>query len=124
MTGMSYRLPRYPVKPGSTVPESDMVIIEKMPVKSLITYPKSGTSVSESERGKVHCRGFAWTGEKVVTAVDVSFDFGQTWISAKLKDPRNPFAWQRWEASLSLPSRGYYEIWARATEISEKCNRW
>ena len=37
MSGMSYRVPRHPVKPGSTVRESDMVIIEKMPVKSLIT---------------------------------------------------------------------------------------
>ena len=120
MTGMAYRVPRYPIKPGSTIPESEMVIIEKMPVKSLITYPKSGISIAESEKKTFHCRGFAWTGEKEVTSVDVSCDFGQTWISAKLKAPRNRFAWQRWEATFALPSRGYFEIWARATDDTGK----
>jgi len=46
----------------------------------------------------------------------VSFDFGATWIQASLAAPANPFAWQRWEAALEFPGRGYYEIWARATD--------
>ena len=40
--GYSYRVPCEPVAPGSQVPEQDMCIIESMPVKSLVTFPKSG----------------------------------------------------------------------------------
>ena len=42
MTGQSYRVPCEPVEPGATVADEDMCIIESMPVKSLITFPKSG----------------------------------------------------------------------------------
>ncbi|MHA7873242.1 MAG: molybdopterin-dependent oxidoreductase, partial [Hyphococcus sp.] len=35
MTGQSYRVPAYPVAPGTDVPDEDMRIIEAMPVKSL-----------------------------------------------------------------------------------------
>ena len=31
MTGKSYRIPAYPVAPGTSVPDEDMVIIESMP---------------------------------------------------------------------------------------------
>jgi DMSO/TMAO reductase YedYZ molybdopterin-dependent catalytic subunit len=120
MTGMAYRMPVHPVKPGAVVPESEMEIISKMPVKSLITFPRSGTSVPESGKGAVQVRGFAWTGEKEIDRVDVSYDFGQTWVKAKLKSPPNRYAWQRWEVALALPGRGYYEIWARATDDTGK----
>ncbi|MGB5578557.1 MAG: sulfite oxidase, partial [Woeseiaceae bacterium] len=58
MTGSSYRVPCKPVAPGTTVPDEDMCIIESMPVKSLITFPKSGI---ESADGKaLAVRGHAW----------------------------------------------------------------
>ena len=46
----------------------------------------------------------------------VSYDFGATWAKASLKEPVNRYAWQRWETTLKLPQKGYYEIWARATD--------
>jgi len=118
MKGHSYRLPSHPAKPGEEVPENEMTILAELPVKSLITYPKSGESISARKRKNFECRGFAWTGDKKVTAVHVSYDFGQTWKEARLKDPRNPFAWQRWDVKLELPSVGYFEIWARATDTT------
>jgi DMSO/TMAO reductase YedYZ molybdopterin-dependent catalytic subunit len=42
MDGQSYRVPCRPVAPGSKVADEDMCIIEAMPVKSLITFPKTG----------------------------------------------------------------------------------
>ncbi|MCB0813982.1 MAG: molybdopterin-dependent oxidoreductase, partial [Flavobacteriales bacterium] len=42
MTGDSYRVPCKPVEPGEKVPDEGMCIIESMPVKSVITSPKSG----------------------------------------------------------------------------------
>ena len=114
MTGYSYRLPAYPVSPGTEVPEEDMVVMTEMPVKSLVTFPRSGTEVASGTASEV--RGHAWAGNGDVATMHVSIDFGQTWQEAKL-DPRpNRFAWQRWRADVTLPQAGYYEVWARATD--------
>lgn len=116
MTGKSYRIPKYPVEPGQTVPENDFEIIEKMPVKSMITFPISGYRFSWNPKHKFLCRGFAWSGSGDVTELSISYNFGKSWIKTNLKKPRNRFAWQRWEANFSFPSKGYYEIWARAKD--------
>ena len=50
-----------------------------------------------------------------MSRVDVSTDFGATWTRAKLDKPKNKYDWQRWTASVTLPSDGYYEIWTRGT---------
>lgn len=114
MTGTSYRVPSYPVAPGEKVAKEDFEIIESMPVKSLITFPESGIEVPASSPELV-VRGHAWAGDDKVTAVDVSIDFGATWVKAELTQPRNPFAWQHFSAQLKFPMKGYYEVWARAT---------
>jgi len=114
MTAPSYSVPYHAVQPGAEVAKADFKIIESMPVKSLITYPRSGFQLPEGHRA-VRLRGHAWSGDDVVTAVDVSHDFGATWTRADLRAPPNPYSWQRWEAELSFPTKGYYEIWARAT---------
>jgi len=115
MTGEAYRVPAYPVEPGEKVPKEDFQIIESMPVKSLITFPKSGVAVP-ADAPELAVRGHAWAGDNWVTAVDLSIDFGATWIKARLSEPRNPYAWQHWSAKLRFPSKGYYEVWARATD--------
>lgn len=115
MTGSSYRMPRYPVAPGTQVPDEDMIIIETMPVKSLITFPQSGV---ETAVGKAFpCRGQAWAGELAVSEVHTSIDFGSTWQKAELEKAPNRFAWQRWKQdTIKFPEKGYYEIWVRATD--------
>lgn len=114
MTGFSYRVPRYPVAPGADVPEEDMEIIGDMPVKSLITRPASG--IQHPAATPLPVRGWAWAGGGPVTAVHVSADFGANWIEARLEEPQNRFAWQRFEASVAFDIAGHYEIWARATD--------
>ena len=116
MTGTSYRVPCKPVAPGSVVPDEDMCIIESMPVKSLITFPKSG--IEHARKEKLAVRGHAWAGDLAVRAVAVSTDFGATWQDARLKPPANRFAWQRWHADIEFPGPGYYEVWARATDTA------
>ena len=113
MTGTSYRVPNRPVAPGEEVAKEDFVIIEAMPVKSLITSPESGGS---TDSRTMRVRGHAWAGDRSVRRVDVSIDFGATWISAGLDAPANPYAWQNWETEVSFPQAGYYEVWARATD--------
>ena len=109
-----YRVPKYPVKPGTSVPLEDMAIIESMPVKSLITNPQTGINIKQGKKLKI--RGHAWAGDRFVQTVHVSIDFGQTCHKANLKQPVNPYAWQNWNTIIKFPSQGYYEVWARATD--------
>jgi len=116
MTGTSYRVPCRPVAPGTVVPDEDMCIIEAMPVKSLITHPKSG--IEHDSREALAVRGHAWVGDSRIRRMDVSIDFGATWQKARLERPANRLAWQHWQADVEFPMPGYYEVWARATDAS------
>ena len=91
-----------------------MCIIESMPVKSLITFPRSGIEVASGKPFVV--RGHAWAGELSVESVDWSVDFGATWLPAQVAPAPNRLAWQRWQTRVQLPMPGYYEIWVRATD--------
>jgi len=115
MTGQSYRVPKNPVAPGTKVPNEDMEVIHSMPVKSLITFPKSGVRHNIGE--KFNFNGKAWAGDLTVDTMEVSIDFGATWKKVKtLNKPANRLAWQSWKASVKFPKTGYYEVWAKATD--------
>jgi DMSO/TMAO reductase YedYZ molybdopterin-dependent catalytic subunit len=114
MTGPSYKVPCRPVAPGSDVSDDSMCIIGSMPVRSLLTFPKSG--VSHALASPLPVRGHAWAGDSRVNGVFTSIDFGETWQKAKLEKPANRLAWQHWSASYRFPQEGYYEIWARAVD--------
>ena len=113
MTGKSYKLPIHPVMPGQDPPADEFRIIESMPVKSVITFPKTGLQLPLGQT--LALRGHAWAGDRTVKSVAVSVDFGATWQPADLKAPKNRLAWQHWTAAVTLPTQGYYEVWARAT---------
>ncbi len=114
MGGNSYRVPCEPVAPGVPVADEDLCIIESMPVKSLITRPKSG--VRHPVGDALPVRGHAWAGESIVKRVFVSTDFGQTWQSSELGAPVNRLAWQRFSTSVRFPQPGYFEVWCRAED--------
>ena len=113
MGGTSYRVPRYPVAPGQDVPLEDFEIIERLPVKSLITNPATKSDVSGKS---VEVRGHAWSGDRTIKSVDVSIDFGASWTLAELAAPVNFGAWQNWKKTVAFPQAGYYEVWSRATD--------
>jgi DMSO/TMAO reductase YedYZ molybdopterin-dependent catalytic subunit len=114
MQGSSYRMPLFPVAPGEEVDQSKMKIIESMPIKSLITYPKSGAMLTLGTALRI--RGHAWAGELEVTKVQYSIDFGATWQSCTLEKPVNRLAWQHFNTTVRFPKKGYYEVWAKATD--------
>ena len=114
MTGSAYRVPCEPVAPGEKVKDEDMCIIESMPVKSLITYPKTGAQIKEGKSLKIN--GHAWAGELDVAKMEYSIDFGSSWTTCDLQAPANRLAWQHFSANISFPKKGYYEVWARATD--------
>ena len=43
-----------------------------------------------------------------------------TWSRTKLSRPANRLAWQRFEFALHFPGKGYYEVWARATDEGQR----
>ncbi|MBC7406762.1 MAG: sulfite oxidase [Arcicella sp.] len=114
MTGHSYRVPIYPIEPGGKLPESDFKIIESMPVKSVITYPKTGAILQEKQ--SLSLRGHAWAGDLEVSEMTISIDFGATWQKCIVEKPKNRLAWQHWSVKIEFPKKGYYEIWAKATD--------
>jgi len=116
MLGQSYRVPCKPVAPGASVADEDMCIIESMPVKSLITFPKSG--ISHAAGKSLEIRGHAWAGDLSVVDMFTSMDFGATWQQASIEPAANRLAWQHWSATVDFPEPGYYEIWARAEDSS------
>jgi len=117
MTGSSYRVPCRPVAPGTKVADEDLCIIESMPVKSLVTFPASGINTRVGET--IAVQGKAWAGDRAVKSVAISIDFGQSWQPVRLASAPNRLAWQSWDATLTLPLPGYYEIWARATDTAD-----
>jgi len=114
MTGVWYRMPRVPMKPGEPVDESLMDVITDMPVRSLITVPADGFIASVGKPLTV--RGHAWGGHTPVASVEVSFDGGSTWTGAALEPAEDRFAWRRFTAALDKPMAGAIEIVARAMD--------
>jgi len=114
MTGTAYRVPCKNVAPGEKVEDKDMCIIESMPVKSLITYPKSGAMIKKNK--SLNIRGHAWAGELEISKLEYSIDFGATWQECELEKPTNRLAWQHFSATIQFPKIGYYEVWAKATD--------
>lgn len=114
MGGQSYRIPCDPVAPGSKVTDDQMCIIENMPVKSLITFPKSGAMIKTDQALPI--RGHAWTSAQGINMVEYSIDFGKSWKRCTLKKAANRYAWQDFSTTINFPKPGYYEVWARATD--------
>jgi DMSO/TMAO reductase YedYZ molybdopterin-dependent catalytic subunit len=111
----SYRVAIKPMIPGDKGDPKNMKILESMPVRSIITNPGNGAKLPAGTR-ELPLRGAAWAGDNIVEAVDISIDYGSSWRPAKITPPRNRYDWQRWAATVKLPSDGYYEVWVRATD--------
>jgi sulfite oxidase len=84
----------------------------------LITYPESGAMIDLGK--KIEIRGHAWAGDLEVIKMEYSIDFGSKWIEARVSKPANRLAWQHFKAQVSFPEKGYYEVWARATDTNGK----
>ncbi len=113
MTGLDYRLPRRPVRPGETPDPADFAVIEGMPPRALITSHPAGSIVAAG--AETLLGGWAWGHGRAVASVGVSLDGGDRWIEAALApEPDERFAWRRFEARIMAPA-GSFTILARAT---------
>ncbi len=116
MTGLDYRLPTVPVRPGETLDPALFAVIEDMPVKALITHPPDGAGIAAD--GACEIRGFAWSGHVPVERVHVSTDGGTTWANAELEAGEGPFAWRRFRFAWTPDRAGPFTLVARAGDAS------
>lgn len=61
--------------------------------------------------------GVAFSGNKGISEVDISFDDGKTWKQATLKKPPSDLTWVLWELAWTPPKPGPYTITARAIDL-------
>jgi len=101
----SYRSPR-------ADDPKDSYSLTSLECKSIIVSPLDGTRVAP---GPQTASGFAWAGEGVVVAVDVSTDGGQSWTLARLGGDPQRYAWRRWEHTWEARS-GPTTLMARASD--------
>jgi len=61
--------------------------------------------------------GIAWTGEGIVTRVEVSTDNGVSWSQAALyRDFGQPYSWVQWKYQWNANQKGEYCIMSRALD--------
>ncbi len=95
-------------KEGSLVTEP----ITRLLVKSLITFPREGDSLSLDKR--ITVTGKAWSGSGKIVEVEV--DHGDGWKKTKLDDGNENFSWRTWKYGWTPERRGEAILRARATD--------
>ncbi len=101
---------------GRQADEKNFKDLESMPVRSIITNPANGTKLAAGTR-ELKLRGAAWAGDNTVQRGRPVDRFRRDLAARQAgKPPKNKYDWQRWTATVKLPSDGYFEIWSRATD--------
>jgi len=108
MTGLDYRLPRRPIRPGETPDPADFAVIESLPPRALITSHAAGAAAAAGSR-IVLC-GWAWGHGRAVASVGVSLDGGATFHDAALGPETDRWAWRRFEAAVIVPQGPFAAI--------------
>lgn len=116
MTGLDYRLPTAPIRPGETPDPAIFAVIEDMPVKALVTHPAEGATARRD--APLEIRGFAWAGHTPVDRVHVSTDGGITWSAAAIEPAEGPFAWRRFRFTWTPDQPGPATVIARAVDAA------
>ena len=72
---------------------------------------------SYTSNGRVPIAGIAFGGDRGISKVEVSIDGGETWKTAKIKEPLSQYTWILWTAGF-IPKEGVdnYKIVVRATD--------
>ncbi len=89
--------------------------VTRMRVKSMITAPVEGETVSA---GSITVRGWAWSGDGGITRVELAVGGGDAWQDATLGTPDGPHAWTPWQATCVVDHPGRLVLRSRATDSS------
>ena len=100
---------------GDSPEDPERELITTVGVKSIVTYPGDGDDETLA-RGPHVVRGYAWSGAGAIAQVEVSVDGGETWLPARVEEPRDRFMWVRWSYLWDAPHPGRYSIMSMATD--------
>lgn len=89
--------------------------VTRMRVKSMIAEPLADSTVVP---GRTRIRGWAWSGEGPITAVEVSVGEAGEWHAAQLRAPESATAWTPWEIELELRGAGMCTLRSRARDAA------
>jgi DMSO/TMAO reductase YedYZ molybdopterin-dependent catalytic subunit len=93
---------------------SDEAVI---PVKSQVLMPMNGKTIPP---GPYVVGGVAFAGRYGISRVQVSFDDGDTWHDAEVKEPLSRWAWALWRFDWVPPKEGSYTVTVRAFDKAGK----
>ncbi|SBT53203.1 sulfite oxidase [Micromonospora auratinigra] len=110
---VAYRLRRDADDPGVPVTRIEPRALVRPP-----GFPDFMSRTRVLRPGPCTVDGRAWSGHAPVTAVEVTFDGGATWVPAALDEPTGgEWAWRRWHVEWR-PEPGRHVLGARATDAS------
>ena len=88
-----------------------------VPTRSRIDVPDDNTQFSLGKlTGPIEVKGMAYGGDRGVSAVELSFDDGQTWNPAEIYYSGGQLAWSLWKTSWTANQPGDYTLVVRATD--------
>jgi sulfite oxidase len=114
MSGLDYRLPIDPLRPGDPLDPARFEIIRDMPVRAIVTSHENGDVVHRGDAIRVE--GWAWAHGVPVAEVAISTDKGAYWTGASLTALDGPYAWTRFSVPLVVPASGPLTLVIRATD--------
>ena len=79
---------------------------------SRIDRPSDGAALAA---GSIQFGGIAFAGARRISAVELSWDGGQSWKPADLQAEFSPYAWRFWQLSTSIAA-GHYTVKVRARD--------
>lgn len=82
-------------------------------VNSIIKQPMD---LSVLSAGTYQIHGLAWTGNGMITTVEVSTDGGERWEQATIQRNRDSYGWVTWVYTWAASERGEYTIKSRAAD--------
>lgn len=93
---------------------SDEAVI---PIKSQILMPMDGKQIPP---GPYVVGGVAYAGRHGISGVQVSFDGGDTWSNAEIREPLSKWAWVLWRFDWTPPKEGSYTVTVRGIDRAGK----
>jgi DMSO/TMAO reductase YedYZ molybdopterin-dependent catalytic subunit len=88
---------------------NEQAIVKTM---SRIDRPADGAALPA---GSVEFAGIAYSGDRRISAVDLTLDGGTTWRPTVLQAEFSPYAWRFWQLTVSLAA-GHYDVRVRARD--------
>ena len=93
--------------------DSDKFPVTTINVNSTILKP---LNMQLLHTGIYEIKGIAWTGQGIITKVEISLDEGHTWDTCQLKSTSEKYTWTSWSYKWEAHKIGEYTLKSRATD--------